>query len=140
MRKQPLPLPAALVRYFRHAVAVTTGLVIVATAAPAAAKLLTPTSAKKVGAGATAVTSCGTLSSAAVNYAVQAGAIQGLTISGLPATCNGGALTATLSQNGTDGGHGGPVTVSSGTAAIATLSGNPTTSSVTDVRIVIQGP
>jgi hypothetical protein len=124
----------------RRLVVLSVGLLVLATAGPAAAKLLTPTSATKVGAGAISVTGCGSLSSAAVNYSVRAGLVQSFTISGLPATCNGGTLTATLSQNGTDVGHGGPVTVSSGTASISTLSANPTASSVTDVRIAMQGP
>jgi hypothetical protein len=140
MRRQPLPRPAALSVYSRRTVAVSIGLLVLATAGPAGAKLLTPTSATKVSAGAATVTSCGTLSSASVNYAVRAGTIQSFTISGLPAGCNGGSLTATLNQSGTDVGHGGPVTVSSGIASIAALSANPAASNVTDVRIAILGP
>jgi hypothetical protein len=121
-------------------VVLSVGVLVLATAGPASAKLLTPTSVQKVGGGRTAVASCGSLSSATLNYAVRAGTVQSLTISGLPTTCNGGSLSATLSQNGTDGGRGGPVTVSSGSATISSLSANPTTASVTDVRIVIQGP
>lgn len=113
---------------------------MLATAAPVLAASVTSTSSKKLGAGTASIAACGSLSAASVSYQVQAGAVRALTVSGLPSSCNGGQLSATLNVSGTDGGHGGPVTVSSGAATVSTLSANPSASTVTDVRISIQGP
>lgn len=96
---------------------------------------------KKLGAGSTSVSSCGSLSASAVTFNAKAGTLVGLTVRNLPVACNGGTLQAAATNSGgTDLGHGGPVTVAGGIAAVTSLSASPATSSVAQVRIVVAGP
>jgi hypothetical protein len=94
----------------------------------------------RLAAGTTTVASCGALAGAVTTYTVQAGAVVALQVSGLPASCNGGRLSATLVSGTTDVGHGGPVVVSAGTAQLAALSASPAAGTVTAVQLSVAGP
>lgn len=98
------------------------------------------TNSKKSGAGTSAVTACGTLTSVIVNYAVTAGKITKVTLTSIPSACIGGNLSMTLSQSGTDVGHAGPTAVAatSLTMTPSVLTTNAT--APTEVRIAVVGP
>lgn len=95
-------------------------------------------SAAVVGAGTAAVTACA--SSGSVSWLDETGSVTQVSISGLPAACNGATLSATLTAGTTDIGHGGPVVVSAGSATITVLTAAPSASTVTDVYIALVGP
>jgi hypothetical protein len=119
---------------------VCVGLASILIAGAAWAGTMTPTS-KALGAGRTTVTACGNLASATITYRVTANAVTGLTATGLPASCNGSSLRATLaSAAGTDLGHAGPVTVAASAATFGSFTATPTASSVASVRLAATGP
>ena len=105
--------------------------------AEAAARSVT---SRTLSAGRAAVAPCGSLDSATVGWRVADGQVTGVTVTNLPTACNGAALSATLHASGTDVGHGGPVTISSGTAVIGGLSANPAPTSVSGVALSAVGP
>src|SRR5438874_680290 len=77
------------------------------------------TNTKKVASGVSGTAACGSLATATVAYESQNSNVVRAIVSGLPAACNGAQLSLTLTNTGTDAGHGGPVTVAAGAASIA---------------------
>lgn len=98
------------------------------------------TTTKKVASGVSGTAACGSLAGATVAYEGRNGNVVRAIVSGLPAACNGAQLSLTLTNNGTDAGHGGPVTIAAQAASVSGLSATPVSTSVTDVRIVVVGP
>ena len=84
---------------------------------------------------------CGVLSGATVSYLTTNGAVTRVTVSGLPAACNGALVSLSLVNGaGTNLGSGGPVSVSGGSATVGSLTANPTSASVTSVQLLAIGP
>lgn len=99
-----------------------------------------PATSRRVGGSFIAVTPCGNVGTATLSWRVRAGSVLGVTIAGLPSTCDGGQLTLTLTGSGSASlGAAGPVTVAAGTAT-GTLDMTPAASAVTGSRLVISGP
>ena len=126
-------------RYGGKASAVVAALALLAAGGTgvATAAALAPTAAR-LGAGTAAVAACA--SSGSVSWLDEAGSVTQVSISGLPAACNGATLSATLTAGTTDVGHGGPVVVSAGSATISVLTAAPSAGTVTDVYIALVGP
>lgn len=112
----------------------------IAAATTVAAASAAGTRSATLAAGQVSVTACGAVSAATVAYRVTAGAVTGVSVSGLPASCDGARLTVTLTSSGADAGHGGPAVISGGAATIAVLSASPSPSSLTDARLAVAGP
>ena len=106
-----------------------TGLAAAAPLLPAAASL---------GSGIAVVAAC--TSSGTVSWTDTAGSVTAVSISGLPAGCEGAQLSLTLLSGTTDLGHGGPATVSGGTATVSGLSAAPAAAGVTRVQVLVVGP
>jgi hypothetical protein len=120
------------------ALAVTVLAFVVGALGVAVAGPVTGTS-QTIASGVTAVATCGSLGSMVIAYTISGTTVTTLTFTGIPSTCNGGQLRATVSSGSTALGAGGPVAVASGGATV-TLSPAPATGSVTHVRLVIVGP
>jgi hypothetical protein len=100
-----------------------------------------PSSSKKLSGGTASVAACGSLATATVTYTVTAGNVTAVAVSGLPAACNGAALSVTLvSAANADLGHAGPVTVAGQSASFPSLSASPATASVASARLAATGP
>ena len=119
------------------AVGAALGLLAAGGTGVASAAALAPTAAR-LGAATVAVAACA--SSGSVSWLDEAGSVTQITVSGLPAACNGATLSATLTAGTTDVGHGGPVVVSAGSATISVLTAAPSAGTVTDVYIALVGP
>jgi hypothetical protein len=95
---------------------------------------------KKVAGGSAAVTSCGTVSTITVSYAVKAAKIIGVTLSNIPAACVTGQLSMTLSQGTTDVGHAGPTAIAASTLIMVPSVLTTNATAPTTVKISIVGP
>lgn len=126
-----------ITRPFRLSIAVA---VLVFTGSVAASAAPVAPTSKKVASGTAVVGTCGVVSGATITYNTRASTVLSLTVRNLPASCNAARLWATASNvAGADLGHGGPITVASGTATV-TMSPIPTTANVTGIRVVLVGP
>ncbi|HZT66154.1 MAG TPA: hypothetical protein VFA11_10235 [Acidimicrobiales bacterium] len=110
-----------------------------ALAAQAGANVLSATNAT-LGAGAGTVTTCGSLTSAAIAWNTTAGNVTSVTVSGIPAGCVGGSLTVTLLAGSTAVATGGPITVPGPSVWIAGLSAQPAASSINGASLAVAGP
>lgn len=107
----------------------------------AAGAALTSPTTKSLGSGTVGVSSCGSLAGATVAYLTQNRKVVGITVSGLPASCDGGLLSATLTNaTNTNLGGGGPATVGGGAATVTGLSATPTATTPTKVFFSVVGP
>ncbi len=113
------------------------GIVALVAGAVAGSAASLPTSSSRLGEGGAVVAACGSTAGASVTYAQSAGNVTGLTVSGLPSSCNGGVLTVTLTQGGTAL-RTGSQTVAGGAATVAVSA--VAASSVSDARVVVVGP
>lgn len=95
---------------------------------------------KKLTGGSTAVSSCGSISAITVSYAVTAGKITGVTLSGIPPTCVAGLLSMTLAQGTVDVGHAGPTTIAGSTLIMVPSVLTTNATAPTAVKISIVGP
>lgn len=107
-------------------------------ARPAGAGSTAPTSRTLAG-GSAGVAACGSLGSVVPDFVISSGAVTSVVLTGIPSTCNGGNLRATVTSGATSLGSGGPVTVSSGAATVP-ISPAVATASVTHVRLAVVGP
>ena len=112
---------------------------IVATLPGLADARTTSVTPKSLVSGTAAVATCGNLSGVVTNFAISSGTVTSVILTNIPSTCNGGSLTATMTNAGTSLGAGGPVTVASGAATVP-ISPSVATGSVTHVRVVVVGP
>ncbi len=99
----------------------------------------TAASSKKLAAGKATVAACGTLTGVVPNFTLSGSTVTAVVLTGIPSSCNGGSLRATVTNGSASLGAGGPVTVASGGATVA-ISPAAATASVTHVRIAITGP
>jgi hypothetical protein len=125
----------------RRACAVAAGAttIITCTGGAALAQSVT-TNSKKSGAGTTAVTACGTLTSVVVNYAVTTGEITAILLTSIPSSCIGGQLSMTLSQSGTDVGHAGPTDIAATSLTLVPSVLTTPDTTPTEVRMSVVGP
>jgi hypothetical protein len=100
----------------------------------------TPTTTK-LGAGFSAVASCGSLSGTATSWTVTAGKVTAVTVSSIPAGCNGAtaALTLVDSTSASVGSQSG-VAVSGGSAVFSSISPTPASTAVAGIHLVLVGP
>jgi hypothetical protein len=124
-----------------HAALVTcVACALAAVALPGAAEAgSTAPGSTKLGAGNTAVAACGSLTGVVPDFTLAGATVTAVAFTGIPSTCNGGSLRATLTNGSTSLGAGGPVTVASGGATV-TVSPAAAMASVTHVRLSITGP
>jgi hypothetical protein len=116
---------------------VTLAAVIAATAIVADATSLTGLSGAHLGAGRATVQACAT---AAITVTETGGAtISGLTLSGIPAACDGASLTATLLSNGYTRSATGTVPTTGGSMNLTVSPTVPLYQSA-QVNIVMSGP
>lgn len=113
------------------------GLLAVGGTGVASAAVLSPPTSR-LGTGTAAVASCA--SSGMASWTDEAGSVTQVSITGLPAACNGATLSITLTAASVDVGRGGPVTVSGGSATITALTATPSAGTVTDVHVSLVGP
>lgn len=119
--------------------------VALGTATVAAASSLT-TASGDFGAGGAAVVGCATPAQQAAittTYTVSGGKVTEVILSNIPASCDAGSLSATLTNNGGSVATAGPVTVPNngvGSVKLTVPAPQPATASVTDVRFVVVGP
>jgi hypothetical protein len=101
----------------------------------------TTTTAGKIGAGFSAVSACGALTGATTSWTVTGGNITAVTVSSIPAGCNGATAAATLvnSSSTSIGGQSGG-TVSGGSVTFSSLSANPASTTVAGIHVVLVGP
>ena len=121
------------------AVAAGATTILMCTGGAALAQSVT-TNSKHTSAGTATVTACGTLTSVVINYAVTAGKITGVLLTSIPAGCNGGKLSLTLSQSGADVGHAGPTTIAGTSLAMVPSVLTTSATAPTEVRIAVVGP
>lgn len=94
-----------------------------------------------LGSGAAVVTPCGAgVPSGVVSFRTVGGNVFGLSVSGLPAGCNGGSVSVTLVAGTAAVAAGGPVVVSGQAADLAALTAQPAASTVTGADVVVTGP
>ena len=117
-------------------VACVVGVLLVPSAA--AARSAT-TSSKTLGAGNATVATCGTITGLLPNFTITNSTVTAVVFTGIPTTCNGASLSATVTSSAMSLGTGGPVTVASGAATVP-ISPAAAIVSVTPVRISIVGP
>lgn len=91
-----------------------------------------------LGDGTAAVTSCGALSAAGVSYRVTDGIITAVSVTALPAACNGAALSLTLVNGSTVVGSAGPLTITAGSVTAAVNAG-PVSTTVSAVHLSVVG-
>lgn len=92
----------------------------------------------RLGGGTTAVPSCGALSAAVVSYRVTDGIVTAVSVTTLPAACNGADLSLTLVNGSTVVGSAGPLTINAGSVTAPVNSG-PVSTTVTDVHLSVVG-
>jgi hypothetical protein len=99
------------------------------------------TTTTKLGAGFSAVASCGSLSGTATSWTVTAGKVTAVTVSSIPAACNGATASLTLvdSTSASVGSQGG-VTVGGGSALFSSISPTPASTAVAGIHLVLVGP
>lgn len=102
------------------------------------ARPITP-STKNLVAGSAVVASCGTLTGVVPNFTISGTTVTAVVLTNIPATCNGGRVSVTVTSAGTSLGQGGPVTVASGAATVP-ISPAAAIASVTHVRLAVVGP
>lgn len=94
----------------------------------------------RLGAGDAAVVTCGSTASAVVTYTQSAGKVTHASVSGLPGTCNSGALRITLTTSAGAAVGSGSALVASGAASTIAISPQPDAAVVHQARILIEGP
>ena len=99
----------------------------------------TTVASKSLVSGSATVAACGSLAGVVTDFTISNGTVTSVILTSIPGTCNGGSLTATVTNAGTSLGAGGPVTVTSGSATVPISPAAPT-GSVSHVRIVVVGP
>jgi hypothetical protein len=115
-------------------------LVVVCLPSVAFAAGSTPTTTK-LGAGFSAVSTCGSLSGTATTWTVTAGKVTALTVSSIPAACNGASASLTLVDSSSASvGSNSAVTVSGGSAVFSSISPTPASTAVAGVHVVLVGP
>jgi hypothetical protein len=114
---------------------------VVTIVVPASAEARSNTaSSKKLGSGVASVTACGDLSKVVTDFAFSGTKVSAVSLTNIPATCNGGSLSATVARsNNASLGAGGPVTVAGGSATVP-ISPTAASANVASVRVVIVGP
>jgi hypothetical protein len=113
--------------------------VALATAVLGSAASLGGVGASGLGAGQAVVTSCDD-DGVDVAYTTSAGIVQSVTVTGVAAGCNGGALRLVLANgSGASIGAGGPETVTAASVTVP-LSPQPSAAAVAGVHISIIGP
>jgi hypothetical protein len=117
---------------------VTAGLLMLPAAA--AARGLGPAT-PGVGAGWTAVSSCGSLAGVGLSWTSTGGTVTTLVVGPFPAGCVGATLTVTLrGAAGAPLSTLGPVALAATSHTFATVPGSPSASSVTGSSLVVHGP
>jgi hypothetical protein len=118
-------------------------LVVVLTlvAAVAHAASVTTTS-DGFGSGRGAVTTCGSMASVTTDFTVTSGQVTEVRFDGLPASCDGASLTATVVNGAAVVATAGPVVVpNNGPGSVkAPVAAPPPATSVSDVHVVMVGP
>jgi hypothetical protein len=99
------------------------------------------TTSTKLGAGFSAVSSCGSLSGTSTSWTVTAGKVTAVTVSGIPAGCNGATASVTLvdSSSASVGAQSG-VTVAGGSAVFSSVSPSAVSTVVAGIHVVVVGP
>lgn len=87
------------------------------------------------------MTTCGSLGSVTVSWTVQNDIVKKLVLTGLPASCAGGAVRVTL-VDATDASlaTAGPVSVTGTSMTLSSLTGSATATSVSRAQLVVVGP
>lgn len=99
------------------------------------------TTTTKLGAGFSAVSSCGSLSGTVTSWTVTAGKVTALTVSSIPAGCNGAIASLTLvDSSSTSIGSKSGVTVAAGSAVFSSIAPTPASTAVAGVHVVLVGP
>jgi hypothetical protein len=94
-----------------------------------------------IGASTAVVGDCGDLSAVRVGYAVTTGTVQSVTLSGVPAACQGASVrVALVSATGAALATAGPVVVTGTSLTLPALSGAPSPGSVAAVHVSAVGP
>jgi hypothetical protein len=95
----------------------------------------------RLGAATAAVPDCGDLTVARVGYAVTTGTVRSVTVSGVPASCDGASVrVALVSSTGAALATAGPGVLSGGTVTLTTLTANPSPTAVSRVHVSAVGP
>lgn len=102
------------------------------------AALVTASSAR-LGAGTTAVGTCGSLANLGYSVVNSTGSVTSVTVTGMPSSCNNASLRLAVSNGGVLQGSGGPVTITKGSATVPVSPSVPN-ASVGDLRILVTGP
>jgi hypothetical protein len=123
---------------FAPALAAVTAAVL-AVPGSAVAGNVNPTSKKMVSANAN-VSSCGSLSSMTISWTVVDGIIQSIALGSIPASCNGGTLSLTLTDSSNASvGTVAPVTII-GTSQTLTPTGTLDATTVATSYVSVTGP
>jgi len=114
----------------------------VALVAAGAAAASIMTTSDGLGTGDAAVTTCGSMASVTTAYTLSAGQVTEVRFDGLPGTCDGSTLTATLVNGAAAVATVGPVGVpNNGPGSVKVpVAAPPPATSVSDVLVVIVGP
>src|SRR5262245_47936463 len=124
----------------RHAMMAAAACALATVVLPGAADARsTAPGSKSLGAGNATVAACGSLTAVVPDFTLSGSTVTAVALTGIPTSCNGGSLRATLTNGSTSLGAGGPVTVASG-AATVTISPAAAMANVTHVRLSITGP
>lgn len=122
----------------------TVGLLAFAVLAAATGTALAaaiPSTTATLGSGSAAVTRCGDLSSAQAGYAVSAGVVTEVTVTGIAPGCLGGRLTVTLvGATGSVLATAPAVVVGASTATVTGLTVGVSPGAVGSVAIALVGP
>ena len=95
----------------------------------------------KVSSAWTAVSTCGSLSGLGLSWTSTANVVTAVTLTTIPAACSGGSLSLTLVGAGNAAlGSAGPVSVSGTSQTLSTITGSPTSTSVTGAYVSVVGP
>lgn len=113
---------------------------LLAVPSSAAANGTTATSKKVAGASAS-VSSCGTLSGIGIAWTVTNDAINSVSLTSIPAACNGGSLSITfVNGSNVSQGSAGPVTITGTSQTINSITGSPVGSNVASAFASVVGP
>lgn len=119
------------------------GLLAVLSAIAAGSAASLQLSGGALGSGKGTVVACGDTAAATVSYSVDGlGNVVGVTVAGLPASCNGALATVLLKVGSTTVANAGPVTVSGGTAvfSLSTPLDAVTASGLSASQVTLLGP
>jgi len=99
------------------------------------------TTSRTVSSASTSVSSCGSLSGIGVSWTATANVVTAVTLTSIPAACNGATLSVTFTGTAnTSLGSAGPVTVTGTSQTLSSVTGSPASTSVTGAFVSAVGP